>query len=54
MLSYCLKCKKYTENINSRVSKTSNNKTMLSSKCAISPTKKTNFIRIQEASGNIK
>ena len=29
MSSYCLKCKKNTENINSRVSKTSNGKTML-------------------------
>ena len=29
VLSYFLNCKKNTENINSRVSKTSNNKTML-------------------------
>ena len=29
MLSYCLKCKKNTENINQRVSKTSNGKTMI-------------------------
>ena len=28
MKSYCLKCRKDTENINSRVSKTSNNRTM--------------------------
>ena len=31
-LSYCLKCKKYAENINPRISKTFNNKTMLLSK----------------------
>ena len=37
MPSYCLKCKKkYIENINPRVSKTSNYKAMLLSKCAIS------------------
>ena len=33
--SYCLKCRKDTENINRRVSKTSNNKTMILSKCDI-------------------
>ena len=32
MQSYCLKCKKNTENMNLRVSKTSNDKTMLLSK----------------------
>ena len=35
MKSYCLKCRKNTENINPRVSKTSNVKTMLLSKRAI-------------------
>ena len=35
MKSYCLKCKKDTENINPIVSKTSNNRTMILSKCAI-------------------
>ena len=32
MKSYCLKCRKDTENINSRVSKTINNRTMILSK----------------------
>ena len=40
MKSYCLKCRKNTENINSRVSKASNGKTMLLSKCAIWGSKK--------------
>ena len=40
MKSYCLKCRKDTENINPRVSKTSNGKTMLISKCAICDSKK--------------
>ena len=35
MRSYCLKCRKDTENINPRVSDTSNGNTMLLSKCAI-------------------
>ena len=51
MKSYCLKCIKNTENINSRVSKTSNGKTMLLSKCAICDSKKSRFIKNQEAKG---
>ena len=51
MKSHCLKCRKNTENINPRVSKTSNGKTMLLSKCAISGSKKSRFIRNQEAKG---
>ena len=38
MLSYCLKCKKNTESINSKVSKTTNGKTMILSTCAIRET----------------
>ena len=34
MRSYCLKCRKESENINPRVLKISNNKTMILSKCA--------------------
>ena len=49
--SYCLKCRKNTENINPRVSKTSNGKTMLLSKCAICGGKKSRFIKNQEAKG---
>ena len=44
MLLYCLKCKNNTEN-------SSNNKTMLLSKCAICGSKKSRFIKKQEASG---
>ena len=49
MSSYCLKCRKNIENINSRVSKTSNGKTMILSKCAICGSKKSRFIKKQEA-----
>ena len=35
MLTYCLKCKKDTESVNSKVLKTKNSRTMLSSKCAM-------------------
>ena len=51
MLSYCLKCKKYTENINPKVSKTNNGKTMILSKCPICGRKKSKFIKEQQAKG---
>ena len=40
MESYCLKCRKYTENIDAQVSSTSNGRTMILSKCAICNSKK--------------
>ena len=51
MKSYCLKRKRDTGNINPRVSKTSNGKTMLLSKCAKCGTKKSRFIKNQKAKG---
>ena len=51
MKSYCLKCKIDTENINLRVSKTSNGKTVLLSKCAKCGSKKSRFIKNQKAKG---
>ena len=50
MESYCLKCRKYTKNINPQVSSTSNGK-MILSKCAICNSKKSKFINKQEAKG---
>ena len=51
MKSYCLKCRKNTENINRRVSNMSNGRTMILSKCAICGSKKSRFNKIQEAKG---
>ena len=51
MKSYCLKCRKHTENINPIVSKTSNARTILLSKCAVCGGKKSRFIKNQEAKG---
>ena len=45
MSSYCLNCKKDTENINPRVSTTSTGKTVLLPKCAICGSKKSRFIK---------
>ena len=51
MKSYCLKYRKNTENLNPSVSSTSNGKTMVLSKCAICGSKKSRFIKNQEAKG---
>ena len=51
MLSYCLKCKRNTESINPKVSKTINDKAIISSTCAIRGSKKSKFIKRQEAKG---
>ena len=51
MNSYYLKCRKDTKNINIRVSNTSNGRTMILSKCAICESKKSRFIKNQEAKG---
>ena len=54
MESYCLKCKKYTKNINPQVSSPSNGKLMILSKCAICGSKKSKFIKKQDAKLGIK
>ena len=51
MESYCLKCRKDTENINPSVSSTSNGKAMILSKCTICGSKKSRFIKNQEVKG---
>ena len=51
MKSHCLKCKKYTKDINPQVSSASNGKLMILSKCAICGSKKSKFIKKQEAKG---
>ena len=45
MKSYCLKCRKDTENINAKVLSTSNGKGIILSKCAIYGSKKSRFIK---------
>ena len=51
MKSYCLRCRKDTENINPKMSKTSNGRTMLLSNYAIWWGKKSRFIKNQEVKG---
>ena len=49
MSSYCLKCRINTKSLNPR--KSNNGKTMILSKCAICGSKKSRFIKNQEAKG---
>ena len=49
MLSYCLNCKRNTESINPKVSKTINDKAIIVSTCAICGSKNSKFIKQQEA-----
>ena len=48
---YCLKCRKNTESKNPKVARTKNGRIMLLSKCAMCDSKKSKFIKEQEASG---
>ena len=51
MKTYCLKYRKDAENIDPKISSTSNGKAMILSKCAICGSKKSRFIKNQEAKG---
>ena len=48
MLTYCLKCKKDTKNVDLKMLKTKNGRAILSSKCAICGSKKSRFVKEQE------
>ena len=51
MKSNCLKCRKDTENIYPKISSSSNGRAMILSKCAICDSKRSKFIKKQEAKG---
>ena len=51
MLTYCLKSKEDTKNIDSKMLKTKNGRTMLTSKCAICGGKKSRFLKEHSAKG---
>ena len=51
MESYCLKCRKNTENIDPKVSTSSNGRVRILWKCSICGSKKSRFIKNQEANG---
>ena len=45
MLSYCVKCRKKTENLNSNILKTKNNTLIVLSKCSVCAIKKSRFVK---------
>ena len=49
MKSYCLKCRKDTENIDPKISSSANGRATILSKCGICCSKKSRFIKNQEA-----
>ena len=51
MMTYCLVCKKNTDNISPRIMKTKNGRLMLLSQCNICGNKKSRFMKEQEARG---
>ena len=51
MKTYCLKCKKDTENLDSKIFKTKNNRLIMQSKCSDCGIKKSRFVKEQEAKG---
>ena len=51
MKTYCLKCKKDTDNIDPKMFRTKNNRLLMESKCSVSKNKKSRFIKEQDAKG---
>ena len=51
MKTYCLKCRKDTENLNSNIFKTKNNRLIMQSQCPVCRIKKSRFVKEQEAKG---
>ena len=51
MKTYCLKCKKETENIDPKIFKAKNNKLVMQSKCMVCKNKKSRFVKEPDAKG---
>ena len=51
MKTYCVKCKKDTENIDPKMVRTKNNRLILQSKCTVCGIKKSRFLKEREAKG---
>ena len=45
MKTYCLKCRKDTENLNSKIFKIKNNRLIMQSKCPVCGMKKSRFVK---------
>ena len=51
MKTYCVKCRKDTENIDPRMVRTKNNRLVMQSKCPVCGIKKSRFVKEQEEKG---
>ena len=51
MKTYCVKCRKNTQNFNSKIFKTKNDRLPMQSKCPVCRIKKSRFVKEQEAKG---
>ena len=51
MNTYCVKCKRDTENINPKMFRTKNNWIIMQSKCPVCGNKKSRFVKEQEEKG---
>ena len=51
MKTYCVKCRKNTKSLNSKIFKTKNNRLIMQSKCSDCGIKISRFVKEQEAKG---
>ena len=51
MNTYCVKCRKDTENIDPKMVRTKNNRLIMQSKCPVCRIQKSRFVKEQEAKG---
>ena len=54
MNTYCVKCRKDTENIDPKIVRTKNNRLVMQSKCSACGIKKSRFVKEQKAKGFIE
>ena len=51
MKTYCVKCRKDTDNIDSKIYRTKNNRLLMQSKCSVCKNKNSRFVKEQDAKG---
>ena len=49
--TYCVRCKKDTDNIDPKMFKTKNNRLLMQSKCSVCKNKKSRFVKEQDTKG---
>ena len=54
MKTYCVKRRKVTKNIDSKMVRTKNNRLIMQSKCSVCGIKKSRFVKEQEAKGLLR